>query len=74
LIISTQLQNEMVHGDYLWRTYRRLETTAWNDRRVVYHLLTIHTPDLDGQSATIKRKSAHDVNADINFPSAQLDH
>ena len=46
----------------------KLVAKAWNDRRVVYHLLTIHPPDLDGQTATIKRKSAHGDNP------AQLDY
>ena len=45
----------------------RLVATAWNDQRVVYHLSTIHPPDLDGQPATIKRKAAHSATADINI-------
>lgn len=74
LIITTRMQKQMDRGDYLWRAHMRLVATAWNDRRVVYHLSTIHPPDLDGQPATIKRKSARGGNVDINCPPAQLDY
>ena len=74
LIITTRMQKQMDRGDYLWRAHMRLVATAWNDRRVVYHLSTIHPPDLDGQPATIKRKSARGGNVDINCPRAQLDY
>lgn len=41
---------------------------------MVYHLSTIHPPDLDGQPAPIKRKSACGANIDINCPPAQIDY
>lgn len=40
LIITTRMQKQMDPGDYLWRAHMRLVATAWNGRRVVYHLST----------------------------------
>ena len=68
------MQKDMNRGDYLWRAHQRLVATAWNDRRIVYHISTIHPPQSNDQPSTVKRKSGNGASVDINCPPAQVDY
>jgi len=59
----------------LWRATDGLVATAWYDRRVVYHISTIHAPfNANEQPSTIMRRSGDGRRVEVKCPPAQLDY
>ena len=71
IVISSAMEKRMNRGACLWRSYGNLVAMAWYDKRPVYLISTIHTPESRGAPTTVQRRSQAGPREAIPCPPAQ---